>query len=67
MEEEPDGPGQGKCEYNFFICIIFCEFHCCCSKIAEFSAFSGVPECTECVETVLPSLPSFHINLFALN
>lgn len=66
MEEEPDGPGQGKREYNLFICIIFYEFHCCCSKLGELSAFSGVPKCTKSVETVLSSLPSFHINLFAL-
>ena len=46
--------------------IIFYEFHCCGFKIAELSAFSGVPERTKCVETVVPSLHSFYINLFCI-
>lgn len=66
MEEEPDDPGQGKQEYQLSICVIVCEFHCCCWKIAELSDFPGVPECTKDIETVLSSLPSFYMNLVCI-
>lgn len=66
MEDDPNRPGQGKHEYHLSICIIFYEFHCCCFKISELSAFSGVLECTKYVEIVVSSLPSFYINLFCI-
>lgn len=66
MEEEPDGHGQGEHEYHLSICTIFCEFYCCWSKIAEFSAFSSAFEYSEYLESVLLSLPCFHISLFCI-